>query len=122
VKQILKRLGGVLGTEEVVDRAADELDKSYPGLSRKILIIIVSSSIGAITTWGIAIDGRVYDLKEAVALRQTIVEERKLLLALEQRVSDRANEVDETIGELKQKIDALYCKVYEQECKFHGAK
>ncbi len=91
MKQILKRLGGVLGTEEVVDRAADELDKSYPGLSRKILIIIVSSSIGAITTWGIAIDGRVYDLKEAVALRQTIVEERKLLLALEQRVSDTAN-------------------------------
>ncbi len=133
MKEILKKLGGAIGTDEIVDRAADEVDKSYPGLSRKILVVLVSSAIGALTTWAIAIDGRVYDLREAVALRQTIVEETKILLSLEKRIVDRAKEVDDRfnervdevdrmLGELRQKVDALYCKVYEQECKFHGAK
>jgi cell division protein FtsL len=122
MKEILKKLGGIAGTEEIVDKASDELDKVSPGLSRKILITLVSAAIGALTTWAIAIDGRVYHLNEAMALRQTIIEERKILDALERRIDDRSDIVDQRLGELSQKIDLLFCKVYDKECRYHGVK
>jgi RNase adaptor protein for sRNA GlmZ degradation len=117
---ILKKLLGLAGTEEVIGRAADEIDKVSPGLSRKFLITIVAAAIGALTTWALTIDGRVYTMTGEMALRQTIEQERVLLGQLEQRFDSRVDEVNRDLAELRQKLDAIYCKLYDKECKFHG--
>jgi hypothetical protein len=120
MKDWIKKMGGVIGAEEALEKAADEIDKASPGLSRKLLITIVAAGLGAITTWALTIDQRVYTMGVDMALRQTIAQEKVLLDQLEKRLSDETAELHDDLGELRQKVDALYCKVYDKECKFHG--
>jgi FtsZ-binding cell division protein ZapB len=110
--ELLKRLLGVFGTEEIVDGASREADKIAPQMGRKILVTIVAASIGALTSWALVIDGRVYDLQEAVLLKQTVADakyeiqqNREDIAALERRLEEKANLYNERLRALEKRFE-----------------
>jgi vacuolar-type H+-ATPase subunit I/STV1 len=110
--ELLKRLFGIVGADTVIDAAADEADKVAPQMGRKILVTIVAASIGALTTWALAIDGRVYALQEAVLLKQTIIDAKQQvddnkenIDRLEKRLEEKANFYNERLRALEKQVD-----------------
>jgi hypothetical protein len=104
VIELLKRLFGLIGTEEVVDGAAREADKVAPEMGRKLLVTIVAASIGAMTTWAMTIDNRVYALQEALLLKQTILENKDQLDRLEKRIEEKALMTNENIKRIEKQL------------------
>lgn len=111
--ELLKRLFGLVDTETVVGSAADEADKIAPQMGRKILVTIVAASIGALTSWALVIDGRVYDLQEAVLLKQTVAdakyeiqENKENIDRLERRLEEKANLYNERLRALEKRFEA----------------
>lgn len=110
--ELLKKFFGVFGTEEVVDAAAREADKVAPQMGRKILVTIVAACIGALTSWALTIDQRVYSLQEAVMLKQTIEDGKQQILdnkdqidRLEHRIEEKANLYNERLRALEKQFE-----------------
>jgi hypothetical protein len=120
MKDLLKKIGATIGTDEAVDAVADEADKVNPGLGRKLLVTLVAASIGAVTTWGLTLDQRVYTLSEHVAIRQTLARAKVEHEELADKFDLKIHHHEEKISEMGQRIDLIFCKVYGTQCVFHG--